>query len=137
MSGVPQESVLGPFLFLMHENDIWRNLDSTIKLCAKECIIFVKSMNESDIHTADRMEKLGEWAVEIAMKINLGKSKAVSFMRGQMNEPLNYFFCDQKILEASSCKYLGIILCSNLNWVDKVNYSTNSLEGSSFHNACS
>jgi len=63
--------------------------------------------------------------------------KAVNFMRAQMNEPLNYFFGDQKILEASSCKYFGIILCSNLNWVDKVNYSTNSLEGSSFLNACS
>jgi hypothetical protein len=90
-------------------------------------------MNESNIHTTDRLEKLGKWVVENVMKINVGKSKAVSFMRAQMNEPLNYFFFgDQKILEASSCKYLGIILCSNLNWVDKVNYSTNSLEGSSF-----
>jgi len=133
MSGVPQESVLGPLLFLTHENDIWRNLESTIKLFAKECIIFVKIMNESNIHTTDRLEKLGKWVVENVMKINVGKSKAVSFMRAQMNEPLNYFFFgDQKILEASSCKYLGIILCSNLNWVDKVNYSTNSLEGSSF-----
>jgi hypothetical protein len=30
------------------------------------------------------LEKLEEWAEENAMKINLGKSKAVSFMRAQM-----------------------------------------------------
>ena len=30
---------------------------------------------------------------------------------------------DQKFPEASICKYLGIILRSNLNWVDQVNYS--------------
>jgi hypothetical protein len=81
------------------------------------------------------VDKLEEWAVENAMKINLGKSKGVSFTRAQMNDPLNYFFGDQKILEASSCKYLEIILCRNLNWADKVNYSTNSLELNSFHNA--
>jgi hypothetical protein len=55
------------------------------------------------------LDKLGEWEVENAMKINLGKSIAVSFMRDQMNDPLNYSFGDQKILEASSCNYLRII----------------------------
>jgi len=32
---------------------------------------------------------------------------------------LNYVL----ILEASSCKYLGIILCSDLSWADQVNYT--------------
>jgi hypothetical protein len=30
-------------------------------------------------------------------------------MRARMKESLNYFWRDQRILEASSCKYLGII----------------------------
>ena len=44
------------------------------------------------------------------MKINPGKSKAVRFMSAQVKNPLGYFLGNQKIPEASSRKYLGIIL---------------------------
>jgi hypothetical protein len=50
---------------------------------------------------------------------------------------LNYFFGDQRIPEASSCQYLGIIIRSDLSWVDQVNYRVKNLEGTSFHNAYS
>jgi hypothetical protein len=41
-----------------------------------------------------------------------------------------------EISEASSCKYLGIILRSDLRWVDHVNYTVKkNLEGTLFYNA--
>ena len=46
-----------------------------------------------------------------------------SLMRAWVKDPLNYMLRDQLILEASSCKYLGIILSSDLNWTDHVNYT--------------
>jgi len=55
-----------------------------------------------------------EWVVENEIKINPGKSKAVSFTKGRVN---------QLIPEASSFKYLGIIIRSDLNWADHVNYT--------------
>jgi len=55
------------------------------------------------------------------MKINHSKSKATRFMRAQVKNPLGYSVGDQKIPAASSCKYLGIILQSDLFWVDQVN----------------
>jgi hypothetical protein len=39
-----------------------------------------------------------------------------------MNEPLNYTLRDQRIPEESSCKYLGIIIRSDLSWADQVNH---------------
>jgi len=41
-SGVPQGSVLGPLLFLAYVNDIWRNMVSTIRLFADDCVIYRK-----------------------------------------------------------------------------------------------
>jgi len=44
--------------------------------------------------------------VENGMKINPGNCKAIRFMRVRVKNPLGYSLCDQKILEASRCKYL-------------------------------
>jgi hypothetical protein len=123
-SGVPQGSVLGPLLFLAYVNEIWMNIDSTIRVFADDCIIYRKIVNNTDVERLQKgMDTLGEWAVENAMKINPGKSKAIRFTTARVKNPLNYSLGDQKIPEASSCKYLGIILRNELNWVDQVNYT--------------
>jgi len=57
------------------------------------------------------------------MKINHGKSKAIGFTRTRVKNPLVCSLGDQKTLEASSFKYLAIILRSDLYWVDQVNYT--------------
>jgi len=62
-------------------------------------------------------------AVENAMKINPSKSKAVRFTIAGVKDPLNYSLMDALIPEASSCKYLGIILRGNLSLADKVKYT--------------
>jgi len=48
-------------------------------------------------------DRLGEWAVKNAMKINPSNSKAVCFMRARVKDPLNYLLMDALIPEASSC----------------------------------
>ena len=56
------------------------------------------------------------------MKINPNKSKALSFTRARVKDTLNYSLGDQMIPEASFCKYLGIIIRSDLSWADQVNF---------------
>jgi len=57
------------------------------------------------------------------MKINPNKSKALSFTRARVKDPLNYSLGDQKIPEATCCKYLGIMIRSDLSWAGQVNYT--------------
>ena len=69
------------------------------------------------------LDRLGDWAEENEMKINPNKSKALSFTRARMKDPLNYSLEDQTIPDSSCCKYLGIIIRSDLSWADQVNYT--------------
>jgi hypothetical protein len=52
-----------------------------------------------------------------------------------MKGPLNYSFMDQIIPEVSFCKYLGIIIRSDLSWIDQEIHGPKSLEGTRFRNA--
>jgi hypothetical protein len=80
-------------------------------------------------------DRLGEWSVENAMTRNPGKSRAVRLTRARVKDSLNYFLGDQRIPEASSCKYLGLIIRRDLNWEDQLNYTAQkSMEGTSFNN---
>ena len=99
-------------------------MESTIRLFADDCVIYRKIINNADMEKLQKdLDRLGKWEVEIAMKINPSKSKAIRFTRARVKEPLNYSLMGTLILEASSCKYLGIILRSDLSWADQVNYA--------------
>ena len=54
ISGVTQRSVLGPQLFLVYVNDIWRNIDWSIRLFADDGIIYREIANKNDIENKSR-----------------------------------------------------------------------------------
>jgi hypothetical protein len=58
-SGVPQEKVLGPLLFLAYVNDISKNIESTIRLFADDCVIYRKIINKEDRKVAERSGQAG------------------------------------------------------------------------------
>jgi len=84
-SGVMQGSVLGPLLFLAYVNGICRNMESTIRLFAHDCVICRKIINNAGIENFQKnLDRLGDWVVENAMKINPSKSKAIRFTRARV-----------------------------------------------------
>ena len=104
-SGVPQGSGLGLLLFLAYVNDISMNIESIIRLFADDCVIYRKMIKKEDIEKLQKdLDRLREWAVENAMKINPSKSKAVRFTRARVKDPLDYSLTNTLISETSSCK---------------------------------
>jgi len=70
------------------------------------------------------------------MKINPSKSMAVRFTRARVKDPLDYSLANTLIPETSSCKYLGIILGSDLSWeASRQLHGEKGVEGTTFHNA--
>jgi len=97
-------------------------VESTIRHFADDCVIYRKIINNADMEKLQKdLYRLREWAVENAMKINPSKSKAIRFTRARVKDPLNCSLMGTLIPEVSSCKYLGIILRSDLSWADQVN----------------
>jgi len=88
-----------------------------MRLFADDCIIYRKIINKNDIEKKlqKNLDTSGERAVENGMKTNPGKTKAIRFTSAQFKNPLGYTLGEQKIPEASSCEYLGIIIRSDLN----------------------
>jgi hypothetical protein len=94
-------------------------------------VIYRKILNNNVVETLQTyLDRLGGWAVENELKIEPNKSKALSFTIVRVKDPLNYTLRDQNIPEDSCCKYLGIILRSDLSWADQVNDAVQKPEGS-------
>jgi len=55
ISGVSQGRVLGPLLFLVQVNDIWRNTEMSIRLFADNRIIYRKITNKTNIEKLQKV----------------------------------------------------------------------------------
>lgn len=116
-SGVPQGSVLGPILFLIYINDISKNLASTTRLFADDCVIYRKITNPND-HTALQkdLDSIATWCDQWQMRINASKTKVITFTN-TTQPPINSYLINAMPIEhVSSIKYLGVHLSADLSW---------------------
>jgi hypothetical protein len=82
-------------MFLVFVNDIWRNINSNIRLFTDNYIIYRKITNKKDIEKLQKvLDILGELDVENGIKINPSKSKAIRFMSAWVKNPLGYSVAD-------------------------------------------
>jgi hypothetical protein len=54
-SGVQQVSVLSPLLFVAYVNDIWRIIESPVRLFVDDCIIFKEIVNKEN---TEKLQKI-------------------------------------------------------------------------------
>ena len=115
-AGVPQGSVLGPFLFLLYVNDIADTLCNVARLFADDTSISASSTDIEEIkQTLDRdLKSLNEWS--ITWKVAFNPSKTEILLIGNRNESITLEFNDTLISSSSSHKHLGLTFSSNAKW---------------------
>lgn len=126
VTGVPQGSVLGPFLFNLYVNDIANILqDCDIYMYADDIVICCSGRNvqEMIIKLNGDVKKLENWCECNKMKINPKKSKVMIVGSRNMlykhNQDINRIVVniDNEVIEnVNQVKYLGVILDQQLNF---------------------
>ena len=125
-AGVPQESIIGPLLFLLFVNDIENDIESDIHLYADDTALvesFSRSEEDEAFSLLNRdLQKLDEWSHTWNMSFNAQKSvyTIITNKRNQQQKPV--LMMNNVILEnVEHHKHLGINISRNLSWDEHMN----------------
>jgi len=121
-AGVPQGSILDPFLFLLFVNDIVNVVTNNIKLFADDtCLYCVVDDKESAADSLnDDLESLHQWATHWVITFNESKTKSMYFTRKNNIDVTPLYMNDTQLDDISSHKHLGLNLSANAKWADHI-----------------
>lgn len=118
VSGVPQGSVIGPYLFLIYINDIvFSVLDGCqIRLFADDLKIFQSSHNGNFEDLSNSLLHISDWCEKWQLNISQRKSRKISI--GPKFLPRNYCLNGIEVPEVSRFCDIGVIFSSSLKFSD-------------------
>lgn len=117
--GVPQGSILGPFLFLVYVNDLSLHLNcQTVCQYADDtsCVISAKTIPELSAKAMDIIDRMSTWCLSNGLTLNLGKTSLVHYKRVNCDYSLYVTTSGKSIREVEHASFLGIVIDSQLQW---------------------
>jgi len=134
--GVPQGSVLGPFLFSVYVNDFPTVLHHCSTHMYADDIQLYVSCDKTDICSGVNilnleLQRVGAWATLNELEINPRKSKCLLIYK----KPINYNSLPEVVINDSTIEYvskaknLGFIFNNTLSWNDHIISASGKVNG--------
>lgn len=128
LAGVPQGSVLAPFLFNLYISDIPSHPKTQLYQYADDTTITCSS--SFPLMAARRVQEhlslIQQWMTKWKIKINISKCARITFKKGfkmaKKRDRLELSLNEVVIPRRSQEKFLGVILTRNLSWKPHIDY---------------
>lgn len=129
--GVPQGSILGPFLFVVFINDLAGYLKQDCVLYADDTNIFLSNSNVTELYEEANttLEKLENWLTYNKLVPNVTKTHYIIFCAKNkqiLDTPL-LRFANINLTRVYETKFLGLTLDYQLTWHQHVKNTTNAI----------
>ena len=113
--GVPQESILGPLLFLIYINDMHMSLTCNLSLYADDSALVFSHKDASAIsqRLSFELSSCKQWLVDNKLSLHIGKTECLLFGSKCRLKKVNEFTvtCEGKaVRRVETAKYLGVHL---------------------------
>ena len=116
-SGVPQDTVLGPLLFLTYINDMPECVKSEIKLFTDDSLLYRRIQDNADCHQLQEdLDKPQESEHKWQMGFNADKCEVIRITNKKRPICSDYSIHNQKLTIRTEAKYLGVTFSSDLSW---------------------
>ena len=130
-SGVPQGTVLGPLLFLLHINDLPEVVSSQVRLFADDCLLYRPIKGREDQVALQRdLDLLKAWGDTWGMKFNASKCNVMRVCRSTTPFTQFYSLGGQVLGEVNEAKYLGVTLSNELSWSPHISKTVSKAKSS-------